>query len=51
MTDLDFLQYNYSELEQLARQGNKAQRTWLKSYLKEYATNSEQPRKLRALVK
>jgi hypothetical protein len=51
MTDLDFLQYNYSELEQLARQGNKAQRTWLKSYLKEYATNSEQQRKLRALVK
>jgi len=51
MTDVDFLQYNYDELVKLATHGNRDQRLWLKSYLKQYAVNSEQQRKLTALAK
>ena len=51
MTDADFLQYNHSELVELARHGNKAQRMWLKSYLMKYAPDSERQQKLAALIK
>ena len=51
MTDIDLLKYNYVELVELARKGNKAQRAWLKSLLADYATDSEPQRKLTALVK
>jgi len=51
MTDADFLQYNHSELVELARLGNKAQRRWLKSSLMKYALDSERQQKLAALIR
>jgi len=51
MTDIDFLQYNYSELLNLATQGNHAQKSWLKNYLKAYASDSVKKQTLAALVK
>jgi hypothetical protein len=51
MTDADFLQYNHSELGELARLGNKAQRMWLKSSLMKYALDSERQQKLAVLIR
>jgi len=51
MTDTDFLQYNYSELLNLATRGNHAQKSWLKDYLKAYASDSVKEQTLAALAK
>ena len=51
MTDIDLLQYNYSELLNLATRGNHAQKSWLKNYLKAYASDSVKKQTLAALAK
>jgi hypothetical protein len=51
MTDFDFLQYNYSELLKLATRGNHPQKSWLKNYLKAYASDSVKKQTLAALAK
>jgi hypothetical protein len=51
MTDIDFLQYNYDELLILATRGNYAQKSWLKNYLKAYASDSVKKQTLAALAK
>jgi hypothetical protein len=49
MTEHDFLKYNLSELLNLARRGNKAQKNWLKEYL-ERCDGSAEKRQLQAAL-
>jgi hypothetical protein len=49
MTEHDFLKYNLSELLNLARRGNKAQKNWLKEFL-ERCDGSAEKRQLQAAL-